>query len=207
MNTTDSAVRITHAPSGLVVQCQDERSQTKNKDKAMKVLRARLYEIEMEEKEKERAQARKSQVGSGDRSEKIRTYNFPQNRVTDHRIGLTVHNLPSIMDGFIDNIATADSNETGEDTDDESLGGAEMHSKPTAAWLTRVELHRGQRGGINLAGVQRLLSVAESLERLRALAPALCAAEGAGEVRGLLCSELEAQRVPESLWGTGARNP
>jgi peptide chain release factor 1 len=99
-----------HIPTGVVVQCQDERSQTKNKDKAMKVLRARLYEIQIEEKEKERAQARKSQVGTGDRSERIRTYNFPQNRVTDHRTGLTLHKLEQILEGsldeMIDNLTT-----------------------------------------------------------------------------------------------------
>jgi peptide chain release factor 1 len=104
VNTTYSAVRIVHVPTGLTVQCQDERSQTKNKDKAMKVLRARLYEIEMEEKEKERAQQRKSQVGSGDRSERIRTYNYPQNRVTDHRTGLTLHKLEQILEGALDEL-------------------------------------------------------------------------------------------------------
>ena len=110
VNTTYSAVRIVHVPTGLVVQCQDERSQTKNKDKAMKVLRARLYEIQMAEKEKERAEQRKSQVGSGDRSERIRTYNYPQNRVTDHRTGLTLHKLEQILEGdleeLLDNINT-----------------------------------------------------------------------------------------------------
>ncbi|RPI35864.1 MAG: peptide chain release factor 1 [Nitrospiraceae bacterium] len=104
VNTTYSAVRIVHVPTGLVVQCQDERSQTKNKDKAMKVLRARLYEIQMEEKDKERAQERKSQVGSGDRSERIRTYNYPQNRVTDHRTGLTLHKLEQILEGNLDEL-------------------------------------------------------------------------------------------------------
>jgi peptide chain release factor 1 len=104
VNTTYSAVRIVHIPTGVVVQCQDERSQTKNKDKAMKVLRSRLYEIQMEEKEKERAQDRKSQVGSGDRSERIRTYNFPQNRVTDHRTGLTLHKLEQILEGSLDEL-------------------------------------------------------------------------------------------------------
>jgi peptide chain release factor 1 len=110
VNTTYSAVRIVHVPTGLVVQCQDERSQTKNRDKAMKVLRARLYEIQIEEKEKERAQQRKSQVGSGDRSERIRTYNYPQNRVTDHRTGLTLHKLDQVLEGsleeLLDNIIT-----------------------------------------------------------------------------------------------------
>ncbi len=110
VNTTYSAVRIVHVPTGLVVQCQDERSQTKNRDKAMKVLRARLYEIQMEEKERERAQQRKSQVGSGDRSERIRTYNYPQNRVTDHRTGFTLHKLDQVLEGsleeLLDNIIT-----------------------------------------------------------------------------------------------------
>lgn len=104
VNTTYSAVRIVHVPTGLVVQCQDERSQTKNRDKAMKVLRARLYELQMEEKDKERAQERKSQVGSGDRSERIRTYNYPQNRVTDHRTGLTLHKLEQILEGNLDEL-------------------------------------------------------------------------------------------------------
>lgn len=104
VNTTYSAVRIVHVPTGLVVQCQDERSQTKNKDKAMKVLRARLYEIQLEEKDKERAQERKSQVGSGDRSERIRTYNYPQNRVTDHRTGLTLYKLDQILEGNLDEL-------------------------------------------------------------------------------------------------------
>ncbi len=107
VNTTDSAVRITHLPTGLVVTCQDEKSQIKNKAKALRVLRSRLYEIEEEKKQKERAEARKSQVGSGDRSERIRTYNFPQSRVTDHRIGLTLYKLDAIMMGDLTEIVDA----------------------------------------------------------------------------------------------------
>jgi peptide chain release factor 1 len=102
VNTTDSAVRITHVPTGLVVQCQDEKSQLKNKSKALKILRSRLYDAEMEKRRSERADLRRSQVGTGDRSERIRTYNFPQSRVTDHRIGLTVHQLSAVLSGGFD---------------------------------------------------------------------------------------------------------
>jgi peptide chain release factor 1 len=104
VNTTYSAVRVVHVPTGLVVQCQDGRSQLKNKERALKVLRARLYELEMETKERERAEDRKAQVGTGDRSERIRTYNFPQNRVTDHRVGLTLHRLEQVMEGELDEL-------------------------------------------------------------------------------------------------------
>jgi len=107
VNTTDSAVRITHMPSGVVVQCQDEKSQHKNKAKAMKILRARIYEHQREQLDAERAESRKSQVGSGDRSERIRTYNFPQGRVTDHRINLTLYKIEKIMEGDIDEIVDA----------------------------------------------------------------------------------------------------
>ena len=112
VNKTESAIRITHLPTGLVVECQDERSQYKNKDKAMKVLRSRLYQMECQRRSAAEAAERKSQVGSGDRSERIRTYNFPQGRVTDHRIGLTLYKIDAVMDGdlegIIDALITAD---------------------------------------------------------------------------------------------------
>lgn len=104
VNTTDSAVRLTHFPSGIVISCQDEKSQLKNKDKALKILRARLYDLEQQKQHDEMAELRKSQVGTGDRSEKIRTYNFPQGRVTDHRIKLTLYKLDAIMNGDLDEI-------------------------------------------------------------------------------------------------------
>ena len=107
VNTTDSAVRITHIPTGMVATCQDEKSQHKNKAKALRVLRARLYDFEEEKKHKERAKERKSQVGTGDRSERIRTYNFPQNRVTDHRINLTLYKLEQVIEGNLDEIIQA----------------------------------------------------------------------------------------------------
>jgi peptide chain release factor 1 len=112
VNTTDSAVRLTHIPTGIVISCQDEKSQLKNRDKALKVLRSKLYEMELEKAHNAEAEARRSQVGTGDRSEKIRTYNFPQGRVTDHRIKLTLHQLDNIMDGdleeVIDSLIAAD---------------------------------------------------------------------------------------------------
>ncbi len=107
VNTTYSAVRITHIPTNTVVSCQDEKSQIKNREKGMRVLRSRLYEIEMQKQQDALAKERKSMVGTGDRSEKIRTYNFPQNRVTDHRIGLTIHQLPEVMDGKLQPIIDA----------------------------------------------------------------------------------------------------
>ncbi len=107
VNTTDSAVRLTHIPTGIVVSCQDEKSQLKNKEKALKVLRSRLYERELERKQSEEAAERRSQIGTGDRSEKIRTYNFPQGRVTEHRIKLTLYKLDAVLDGDLDEILDA----------------------------------------------------------------------------------------------------
>jgi len=115
VNTTDSAVRVTHIPTGTVVTCQDEKSQHKNKAKALRVLKARLYELEETKKRAERDSARKSQIGSGDRSERIRTYNFPQNRVTDHRINLTLYRLEAVMQGdlgeLVENLKISDREE------------------------------------------------------------------------------------------------
>ncbi|HPI99128.1 MAG TPA: peptide chain release factor-like protein, partial [Synergistales bacterium] len=111
-NMTDSAVRITHLPTGIVVTCQDERSQIKNRVKAMKLLRVKLYDMEIQKQQNEQANERRSQIGSGDRSERIRTYNYPQNRVTDHRINLTLYKLDSFLDGdlydMIDALSVAD---------------------------------------------------------------------------------------------------
>ena len=107
VNTTDSAVRITHLPTGIVVSCQDEKSQFKNKDKAMKILRSRIYEVMEAQRHKEIADERKAQIGSGDRSERIRTYNYPQGRVTDHRINLTLHKLEQILNGSLDELIDA----------------------------------------------------------------------------------------------------
>jgi peptide chain release factor 1 len=107
VNTTDSAVRVTHKPSGIVVSVQEERSQLQNKEKAMRYLRARLLKLAQDEQQRQEAAARKAQVGTGERSEKIRTYNFPQNRVTDHRIGVSVHNLPEVMAGDLDQFVEA----------------------------------------------------------------------------------------------------
>lgn len=104
VNTTDSAVRLTHIPTGIVISCQDEKSQLKNRDKALRVLRSRLYDMELQKRHDEEAEARRSQVGTGDRSEKIRTYNFPQGRVTDHRIKLTLHRLDTVLNGDLDEI-------------------------------------------------------------------------------------------------------
>ena len=107
VNTTDSAVRLTHIPTGLVVTCQDEKSQIKNKDKAFKVLKARLYDLMLQEQNDKISAERRSQVGSGDRSERIRTYNFPQGRVTDHRINVTIYKLENFLDGDLDEIIDA----------------------------------------------------------------------------------------------------
>ena len=118
VNTTDSAVRLTHIPTGIVISCQDEKSQLKNRDKALRVLRSRLYDMELQKRHDEEAEARRSQVGTGDRSEKIRTYNFPQGRVTDHRIKLTLHRLDTILNGDLDEII--DSLIAGRQTDNAS---------------------------------------------------------------------------------------
>ena len=107
VNTTDSAVRLTHMPTGLVVTCQDEKSQIKNKDKAFKVLKSRLFDLMQQEQNDKIAAERKSQIGSGDRSERIRTYNFPQSRITDHRINLTLYKLDSFLDGDLDEVIDA----------------------------------------------------------------------------------------------------
>ncbi len=107
VNTTDSAVRLTHLPTGLVISCQDEKSQLQNRARAMQILRARLYALETERQLEEQTEARRSQVGTGERSEKVRTYNFPQNRVTDHRIGLTLHRLDSVLEGDLDELIEA----------------------------------------------------------------------------------------------------
>jgi peptide chain release factor 1 len=107
VNTTDSAVRITHVPTGVSVSCQDEKSQYQNKDKAMRILRARLYDLRREEQDREVAEARRGMVGTGDRSQKVRTYNFQQSRVTDHRIGFTTHRLVEVLDGDLDEFTEA----------------------------------------------------------------------------------------------------
>jgi peptide chain release factor 1 len=123
VNTTDSAVRVTHLPTGIVVSCQDEKSQLQNRTKAMAILRARLYQMEQERLAAERSKTRRSQVGTGERSEKIRTYNFPQNRVTDHRIGKTVYRLAEVLGGdldeFINELATTEQAEKLQDLDEE----------------------------------------------------------------------------------------
>ncbi len=107
VNKTESAIRLTHRPTGIVVECQDERSQHKNKDRAIKILRSKLYEIQMQEQASQIAAERKSQVGTGDRSERIRTYNYPQGRVTDHRIGLTLYKLEQFLNGDLDEMVDA----------------------------------------------------------------------------------------------------
>ena len=104
VNTTDSAVRITHLPSGLVVTCQDEKSQHKNRSRALRILRSRLYDLEQQRQREERAEERRGQIGTGERSERIRTYNFPQNRVTDHRLNLTLHKLDRVLEGEIEEL-------------------------------------------------------------------------------------------------------
>ena len=123
MNTTDSAVRVTHIPTGVVVSQQDEKSQHKNKAKALKILRSRILDKETQTKNQERAENRRSQVGSGDRSERIRTYNFPQGRVSDHRINLTLYNLTEILEGQLNDLITPLS------TDDESKKLAELNNE------------------------------------------------------------------------------
>jgi len=133
VNTTDSAVRLTHKPTGLVVTCQDERSQHKNKAKAMKILRARLLDLEQSRQQEERTAMRRGMVGRGDRSEKIRTYNFPQNRITDHRIGLSLHKLDNVMYGGLDEIVEGlAAQDRAEQLAHINLNGGEENSRPPA---------------------------------------------------------------------------
>jgi len=130
VNTTDSAVRVTHLPTGLVVQCQDEKSQHKNKARALTILRSRLLEAELARQADERASERRSQVGSGERSEKIRTYNYPQSRVTDHRAGVTVHRLEAIVEGDLDGLLDAVALEMAARAESEALRAAEPEARP-----------------------------------------------------------------------------
>jgi peptide chain release factor 1 len=134
VNTTDSAVRVTHVPTGVVVTCQDEKSQHKNRAKAMKVLRSRLLEAERERQAAERASERKAQVGSGERSEKIRTYNYPQNRVTDHRAGVTLHKLDACLQGDLDELLDAVAGHMAERAEKEAAAvGRDPEGEPAGA--------------------------------------------------------------------------
>jgi peptide chain release factor 1 len=156
VNTTDSAVRITHIPTGVTVHCQDEKSQIKNKAKAMRILRARIYEMEEAKAQSERAEARKSQVGSGDRSERIRTYNFPQNRMTDHRINLTLYKLDLIMQGDLTELFDALKLSTRE----ELLGAGKGESlEPEVPRVELLRVDRGENAGLEAPKVKNAKKV------------------------------------------------
>jgi len=164
VNTTYSAVRLTHLPTGLIVSCQDEKSQIKNRAKAERVLRSRLYEIELEKQQEAIGAERRSMVGSGDRSEKIRTYNFPQNRVTDHRIGLTLHQLDLVMEGRLDPLISALTNYYQTEKLKEQGEARSPHDRSHRASPRHEAL--GRRGHCGVAAHRRVL-LTHALQRER----------------------------------------